>query len=245
MAGGMSDIRVQVATAKDYPRDIERFRNNAMAMATSSEEVAGSCFYNLPRGDGVEGPSVRLAEIIMSCYGNARAGARVTEIGEKTVTAQAVFVDLENNTSVTFEVSRNILTREGRRYSDDMITVTGNAACGIAFRNAVFKGIPAALWEPIYKAARTASIGKDRPIEEVRRGILRHFAGMGKREADVLRLLGLGSVDEIGRDELVELKGVASAIKNGDCTIEEAFNGEGGMTAADLNAQLRQKRNSK
>ncbi|MFN8826683.1 MAG: hypothetical protein ACK501_17070, partial [Planctomycetota bacterium] len=47
---------------------------------------------------------------------------------------------------------RRITGKNGRRYSSDMIGVTGNAACSIALRNAVFRGIPRAFWIDIYDA---------------------------------------------------------------------------------------------
>ncbi len=105
-------------------------------------------------GRGAERPA---AEIVTSAWGNCRAGARVVDEGAEFITAQGVFHDLERNVQVTMEVRRRITGKNGRRYSSDMIGVTGNAACSIALRNAVFRGIPRAFWIDIYDAARKVS----------------------------------------------------------------------------------------
>jgi hypothetical protein len=39
-------------------------------------------------------------------------------------------------------VRRRIFDSRGRLFNDDMITVTGNAACAIAKRNAILSGVP-------------------------------------------------------------------------------------------------------
>src|ERR1043165_7764854 len=99
-----AEIDVQISTAKAYPRSLTKFIQKATSMATVSEGVAESCAYALPRGGKtLEGPSVRLAEIVVSSYGNVRAGARIIYKDNKIVRAQGICHDLEGNTSVTVE----------------------------------------------------------------------------------------------------------------------------------------------
>ena len=79
-------IDTQVATAKAYPRDIIRAKNNSIALATINEEVAQSCSYAVPRaGKPITGPSVHLARILAQQYGNIRAESRVVEITESHI----------------------------------------------------------------------------------------------------------------------------------------------------------------
>src|SRR5687768_2626442 len=97
-----AEIDTQIATAKAYPRSITAFIEKATSIATLNENVAGSCAYALPRGGkSLEGPSVRLAEIVCSSYGNIRTGARVISNDGKIITAQGVCHDLETNNCVT------------------------------------------------------------------------------------------------------------------------------------------------
>ena len=133
-----SEIDMQISTAKKWPRSIKRFRDEALQMVTLNDQIAAECIYSLPRdGKVVEGPSARFGEIAASAWGNCRAGARVVSDQGDFVTAQGVFHDLERNVAITYEVQRRITGKNGRRYSADMIGVTGNAASSIALRSAI------------------------------------------------------------------------------------------------------------
>ena len=69
-----ANVDSQVATAKQYPRDLARSINNSIAMATMDYNTAQSCGYALPRGGKpITGPSVHLAKLIVSNWGNIRA----------------------------------------------------------------------------------------------------------------------------------------------------------------------------
>jgi len=228
-----SEIDVQISTAKHYPRSIRRCRDEAMALATLDEETAATMFYALPRGGKkIEGPSARLAEVVVYAWGNIRAQAVVTDVGDKFVTALGTCFDLEKNIAVQVEVRRRITNSSGRRFDDDMIVVTGNAAASIAFRNAVFKAIPFALFKPVYEQARLASLGQAKTMTERRGAALDWFAKAGISEARVLAVLGRAGVEEITMEDLITLTGLRTAIKDGDTTVDEAFPTESGGRSA-------------
>lgn len=219
-----AELDQAVTTARAYPRSLKRFVTECMDMATLNERVAAECFYSLPRdGKAIEGPSARLAEIVASAWGNCRAGARVVDEGPEFITAQGVFHDLERNVQVTYEVRRRITDRQGRRFKTDMIAVTGNAACSIALRNAVFKGVPKAFWNDIYEAARRASVGDIKTLANKRADALVYLQKMGVPQANVLTVLNLAGVEDIGADELATLKGLINAIKDGETTVDATF----------------------
>jgi hypothetical protein len=138
-----AEIDAQVATARRYPRSVKRFLEEAKAIATLEPEIAATCFYSLPRsGKYITGPSVRLAEIVASCWTNLRTSSRIIEDTGTVVKAEAVCLDLERNNGVCITVSRRVTGKDGRRYNDDMVNVTSNAAVSIASRNAIFKVVP-------------------------------------------------------------------------------------------------------
>lgn len=223
-----AEIDQQIATARAFPRSIKRFVTECMDMATLNEQVAADCIYALPRdGKTVEGPSARLAEIVASAWGNCRAGSRIVAEEAEFVTAQGVFQDLERNVSITYEVRRRITDRSGRRYKPDMIAVTGNAACSIALRNAVFKGVPKAFWSGIYDAARQAAVGDAKTIANKRADALAYLQKMGVTVDQVVAVLNVGGVEDIGTDQLATLRGLITAIKDGDTTVDQAFGGQG------------------
>lgn len=219
-----SEIDQQISTAKKYPRSIVAFRREALEMVTLSEAVAESCIYAIPRdGKTIEGPSARFAEIIVSAWGNTRSGARVVSDAGEFVTAQGVFHDLERNNSITYEVQRRIVNRSGKRFGTDMIGVTANAACSIALRNAILKGVPKAFWEEMYNAARKTIMGDYKTLNNRRAEALAQFQKFGVSAEKVCYTLEVAGVEDIGLEHLVVLRGILTAIRDGDTTAEMAF----------------------
>jgi hypothetical protein len=224
-----AQIDMQIATARRYPRQLSLVKQRMLSFATLDEETAAGCFYTLPGrkgGDGkpLQGPSVRLAEIALSCYQHLRAGSRIIEDDGKFITAQGVVHDLENNVVISIEVKRRVTKSNGDRYSDDMIATAGNAACSIALRNAAFRVIPMALVKPVYEAAKKLAIGDGKSLIQRRSSSLEHFAKLGISKEKVCETLGLRSPDDIQLDHIETLIGYATAIKDGDATIDEVFN---------------------
>lgn len=233
-----AEIDVQISTAKAFPRSIKTFLERAEAMATISDDVAESCNYAVPRGNKhIQGPSVRLAEIVSSTYGNLRSGARVIANDGKWITAQGICHDLENNNCITVEVKRKITDRYGKTYTEDMQTVTGNAACAIAFRNAVFKVVPSALISPIYQKTLAAAKGKPSELEQKRKAALDYFESEGISNEKVLSALGLKKIEDINMSTIAILRGMVSSIKNGETTIQDLF--EGQETTEDKKEELK------
>lgn len=223
-----AEIDQQIATAKKYPRSIKRFADEATAMVTLNESIAQQCIYALPRdGKVVEGASARFAEIIASAWGNCRAGARVVNESGDFITAQGVFHDLERNVAITYEVQRRITNKSGKRFSADMIGVTGNAASSIALRNAILKGVPKAFWDSLYQKARAVVAGDIKTLANKRAEAIKQFQIYGVTEAQILAKLGREGIADIGIDDLVVLFGMLTAIRDGDTTPEQAFAADG------------------
>ena len=219
-----SEIDVQIATAKQYPRNLAHVLSNIETLATMDEEVAGSCFYTLRRqGKVIEGPSVRMAEIIASSWGNLRVQARIVGNDGKQITAQGVCHDLESNYATSVEVKRRITDKYGKTFSEDMQVVTGNAACAIAMRNALFKVVPSALIKKVIDKAKKVSLGESMTLENSRTKMLEYFKTIGVDEKQVMDYLSVSKIDEINIDMVVELRGLATAIKEGTITAKEAF----------------------
>lgn len=228
-----SEIDMQIATAHKYPRSIVRFRQEVQQMVTLNEQVASECIYALPRdGKTIEGPSARFAEVVASAWGNARAGARVVSDQGEFVTAQGVFHDLQRNVAITYEVQRRIVNRHGNRFSADMIGVTANAACSIALRNAILKGIPKAFWADMYDAARQTAMGDVKTLANRRADALAAFLKYGVSHDQVFAKLGVAGAEDISLEHLLLLRGMLTAIKDGDTTPEQAFAPDGAPAGA-------------
>ena len=219
-----SEIDVQISTAKMYPRNLSQVLNNIETLATLDEETASACFYMLRRqGKLIEGPSVRMAEIIASSWGNIRVQSRIVGNDGKMITAQGVCHDLESNYAVSAEVKRRITDKNGHTFSDDMQVVTGNAACAIAMRNALFKVVPMALVKKVIAKAKKVSIGESTSLEESRKKMLDYYNKIGVDQQHIFDYLSVSKIDEINVDMVVELRGLATAIKEGTTTAQETF----------------------
>lgn len=221
-----ANIDIQVSTAKQYPRSISRCANNAIAIATMDKETAQSCGYALPRGGKpITGPSVHLAKIIAQQYGNLRAEAKVVEITDKQVVSRGTAWDLENNYAVAFEVRRSIVGKNGNRFTDDMITVTGNAANSIAYRNAIFGVVPKSITDKAYQAAQhliTGDLSDEEKLIKRRDSAVKHFVDTyGITEEEVVKLCGKHTVNQIQASEIALLLGFAQSLRDGDTTVDE------------------------
>lgn len=220
-----AEIDMQIATANRFPRpDLSVIKKRMLAYATLDEETAESCFYSVPRdGKTIKGPSIRLAEITVACYGNLRIASRVLGHDGKVLTSQAACHDLENNVLQSVEVQRRITGKSGKTYSEDMIVTTGNAANSIARRNAIFSVIPGVLWKPVYDQARLVAVGNASTLVTKRDKMIKRLNSMEVMTPRILARLGRSSVEDITLEDLEVLIGAGTAIKDGDTSVDDAF----------------------
>lgn len=210
--------------ARIYPRSVKAFADAAKGMATLTQATAAECMYVVPRdGKQIVGPSVRLAEICASAWGNIDFGSRIGREESTYVIAQGFAYDLQTNTRCTFEVRRRIVNREGKRYGDDLIEKTVNAAQSIALRNAIFRVIPRALVLPVFEAARQVAAGDAKTLFDRRAAMLRHFQGLGVPLERIAAAVGKTAAEEITGEDLATLRGLANSIRDGLTTAGDAF----------------------
>lgn len=230
-------IDMQISTAKAYPRNVKRALDNSIIMATMDVETAQTCSYSLPRGGKtISGASVHLAKILAQSWGNLRVETKVISIESKQITSQAVAFDLENNLAIKVEVKRSIVDRNGKRFNDDMIVVTGNAGNSIALRNAILSVIPKAIVDKVYNEAKnkiTGDISDKTKLMAKRKQVLDGFKDVyGVSEAEVLKVIGKASIEHIDSDNIVTLIGIAQAIKDGDTSVDDMFRPKATKTSA-------------
>ena len=227
----MNDIGFdrKVDLARRHVRNPARARDALISLVALDEECAVRMMYSLPKksedGSRVEGPSIRFAESLAATWGNNETGSRIVSINraEKYVEAEGLIVDLETNATTSRRVTRRISTKDGRLYGDDMIMQTANAACSLALRNAILGGIPRPVWNKAYTEAREIVGGSEKQLPKKRLEAIAAFSRLGVPADQVLLAIGVQSEKEIGVDELVTLRGMHSAIVNGEATKEEIF----------------------
>lgn len=223
-----AEIDAQIATARQWPRSLTRATRAIMTLATMDPIAAEECMYALPRaGKPIIGPSIRFAEILFASYGNCRAAARVVAIDHENgfVEAEGVFHDLESNAAQMARVRRRITDKRGRIFNDDMIIVTGNAACAIAKRNAILSGVPRTLWRGAIDKVQEIMRGDGETLAERRVKAIKAFAMFGVKPELVLAALRCHGEEDVTLDHIVVLRGMFSALKNGEETVETMFSG--------------------
>lgn len=224
-----SEVDMQIATAKQYPRDLTEVLNKIATYATMDKETAEDCFYVLRRKgkDGqdtvIEGLSVRMAEIIAGAWGNLRVATHIIGNDGRMITAQAVCHDLETNVAVSKEVKRRITNKYGQTFSEDMQVVTGNAAAAIAFRNAVLAVIPKAVTKRVINEVKEVALGQSIDLETSRQNIMTYFEKIGVTQEQLFFYLGIKDITEIDKEKVFELRSTANAIKEGTTTVNETF----------------------
>lgn len=228
-----ANIDMQIATAQRYPKhspkQMSMVKANMLTLATMDEETAASCFYTLPRGGkAIQGESVRLAEIALSCYGNMRILSRIIEIcptgQDPHVVVQAIAHDLEANVVYSAENRRRITKKKGKdRPDEDDINLATNACSSIAGRNAILKVIPKAIVRPVMLAAKRVAVGDVKSLASKRNVVIDRLKAMGASQERILAVVGCSKPEDVGINELETLIGLGTALKDGDTSLEEAF----------------------
>lgn len=224
-----SESDIQISTAKKYPRNIENSLNQIVTLATVNPQTATECFYSLRRKGAdeekvIEGPSVRLAEILAASWGNLRVASNIVGNDGKFITARGVCWDLETNVAVSCEVKRRITDRSGRTFNDDMQVVTGNAAGAIAFRNAIFKVVPKAVIANAIGEIKKLTIADTASnFEETKAKMFSVFAKKGVTKEMILSYFEIEKDEEVTPEIVAELRTTYTAIKEKQASAEELF----------------------
>lgn len=247
------ELDTQISTAKAYPRNTQKFLEEATTIATLDQETSESCIYSVPRGykDGaqnfVKGESIRLAEIVANAWGNLHAAARIVENDGKSITVEAVAWDLEKNLKVGKQVKRSILNRDGKVYTQDMQVMAINAASSIALRNAILSVIPRALVKKVYAAAVKNAIGDQTKFPQRVKALFDRFAKLSIDKEKILFYFGRKSDLEITPEDVEEMIGIGTALKDKNLSIDKAFvierESSTDTKANDLNNRLESKVN--
>ena len=226
-----SEIDMQIATAKQYPRNVERSLDNIVSLACMDEQTAASCFYHLEREDrngkitNIDGLSVRMTEIIAMQWGNLRAQARILGDDGKFLTAQGVCHDLETNVAVSVEVRTRITYKNGSTYNDDMKMTAGNAACAKAFRNAVLKVVPKAVTaKAIQQIQQKAIANVNSDLANTVAQWIEFFKAQNVSVQNIFRYLGVTKQEDITAEMTLKLQAVYTAVLEGTTTYDAEFN---------------------
>lgn len=219
-----ANIDLQVSTAKKYPRNIRVVMQNILFYATQNIDDAQDCFYSIVKdGKIIRGSTIRLAEIIASCYGNLRASSKVLSNDGKTITAQGICWDLENNVAYCIEVKQSVTDNSGNTLPEDLQMIVINKACSIAIRNAIFKCVPLTFTSRIQNDIKIFAFGDKTGFISNRNEIIEYFTKQGVSVKDLLSLFNKTDINDLSVEDIFDLRGLQTAIKHGYTTISSMF----------------------
>lgn len=243
-----SNIQAQVAVARSYPRDLKAVYKKAVDAVWLNQNIAESCIYAFKRGGKmITGPSIRLAEIMLSSWGHMHSATKV--VGEtadgKFIEVQAIVIDRENNNIHLETVQRSIMTsaKDGktpRKFDQEMIGVTASAAASIALRRAAFRVIGAHHADELYEQAKKAALGQGHNNVDIREKAISMFEKAGISSDKIFKYFQIEKKEDLTQEHLEKMVGIKTSIKQGLLTKENAFSPEYDAETGEVNDKAKE-----
>lgn len=234
-------VEARYIMAMNRPRNWDDVRDRLLRECRRPAFAANtSALYHKPIGRGVEGLGIRFVEVGLRCMSNVLVETPTVFEDELREVIRVQVTDLESNMTysqdirITKTVERSKPSDDGtyvsvRKNSQgrDVYTVPGteddllnkrNAALSKTVRTLGLRIIPGDLQdeaEAIIRQIRTDRAAKDPDAE--RKKVADAFSGMGVKPSDLATYLGHG-LDSCSPAELVNLRGIYGAIRDGEMT---------------------------
>lgn len=229
-----AEIQSAYLIAKRFRRNEEEARERIIN-ACKRLSFADEAYYAFPRGGSeVSGPSVVLAREAARLWGNIRFGLKVVRDDDESRTIKGTALDLETNAFSEFEDDFKKLIQRKDKDSGQTRWVTPderdlreltNRRGAILIRNCITSILPKDLIDAAVVAAEeTVAQFADKNKAETVKLILETFSTLFVSQANLETYLG-HSLIELSKEEIVKLRGIASAIRAGVSKKEEFFNG--------------------
>lgn len=236
----LSEIKGKMFLARQFPRDPERSLQ-AVLMECQRPKLAEAAQYEYPKGDTVvTGPSIRLVEVLARHWGNIDSGVTEIDTYSDHTVVKAYAWDLEGNVSdeKTFSVPHKRTTKKGSyKLTDerDIYEMVANKAARRK-RSCLLAVMPGWYVEAALEACNETlrnSVTNGKNIEEVREAVVTAFAEFGISPDHIAAKLGR-PIDKLDPNDIVKLRHLYAAIKDGFVKAADAFGTSEQATSADL-----------
>lgn len=217
-----SEIQAMVFMAKQFPRNQIQAADRILNACTR-QTLADSAVYSYPRGgQNVEGPSIRLAEVLAQNWGNLDFGIRELSQENGVSTVEAYAWDLETNVrqAKVFQVAHKRMAKGGTKTLTDprdiyeMVANQGSRR----LRACILSIIPGDIVEAALaqcSVTQAASVGAT--PEEIKETIRKLTAIMGKFgiTAENIQDRYQCRLEAIRPAQIVELRKIYTSLKDG------------------------------
>ena len=217
----------KLQVAKQFPRD-ENLAYSKIMSACSSKSFAATALYSYPKGgQQVSGPSIRLAETLIRCWGNIESGLKELSQRDGESEMMAYTWDYETNTQFVknFAVKHERKTKQKTtKLTDprDIYELTANNGSRRQ-RATMLAAIPEYIIEDAVNAVKLTLAGNNNePIAVRVRKMTAAFSKYGVTQDMLEKYLGY-ELDLVDSDAFVELMGVFNSIKSGDFKASQYF----------------------
>lgn len=225
----LSEIKGKMFLARQFPRD-EDLALARVVKECGRPELAAAAQYEYPKGDSVvKGPSIRLVEVLARHWGNIDFGVNEIEALDGSTTIKAFAWDLETNVSdeKTFSVRHERSTKKGSyRITDERDIYEMVANKGARRKRACLLSVMPGWYVDAALAACDETLSKaltaGKSIEEVRAAVVESFAEFGITPEQITGKIGK-EPDKLTKNDIVKLRHLYSAIKDGFVKASDAF----------------------
>lgn len=238
----IAEIQASMVVAQGRPRDEMKCYQKVMK-ACERLSLASTAMYAYKRGGAmVEGPSIRLAEVLARAWGNITYGMREVSRTDGESEVEAFAWDLESNV----KVSRHFVVRHVRDKKGGATKLTEERDVYEMMANMGQRRVRACLLElipgdvveeAVMKCKSTLAKGDGKPIEDRIRAMLVAFDGVGVKQ-DMIEKYLQHKVSAIVPAQLVKLQQIYQSINTGIAEREEFFDVSAKSGINDLNNSL-------
>jgi len=234
----IAEVQGMITVAKRLPRDTISCKLEAIDVCKDLD-LAQVAFYSLPRGDeSIEGPTIKLAEELARVWGNIDYGHKeLSRNGDQSV-VEVYAWDMQTNAYSRRQMTvRHVIDLSGGRQrpcrsEKEIDDLTARKASSM-LRGRILAVLPKALVNAaIAQCRETLKVGDGKPLEKRIEGMVAKFGEIGVTQDMLIKRLG-HPLDKTTADELVEMIGVFTSIKENHFSVEDQFPADGGTEAVD------------
>lgn len=218
----------QMQVSLQRPRDERKILKSALDELELYPSMASEVIYVKPVGKDetgkmqfARGLSIRAAESLANRWANSAYGCDILAEDDESATIAAVFLDYETNTRhvIQARVSKLYKTRTGQvvRHTPDRFDLVLKANQSKILREVINRSLPAGLKKEYEMKAE--QLLKTDKLSTQRSAVLARFEELAISENEVVEYKGK-PVKDWKRDDIVELLGIANAIKDGEISAD-------------------------
>lgn len=225
----MEEVKGAIFLAKQFPRNYFEAEKRILD-ACKRPSLAETAMYTYNRGSTkVEGPSIRLAEVLAQNWGNLSYGIQELEQRNGESVAKAYCWDLETNVrqEKTFTVKHSLKTRQGLKQLTDPRDIYEKVANDGArrVRACILSVIPGDVVEMAIEQCRQTLTGNsDKPLKDRVSAALNHFKEKYGVTQEMIEDRFGYAASSFSEFDLVQLTSIRNSLKDKMSTVEDWFN---------------------